>query len=202
MKTKDGIPVFLHELASVEVGGAIRRGVQTRNGLEEVVAGMVVKLFGTNSSTVIGQVEAKMAEINRILPTGVKLIPYYEQKTLVTACVATVRNALIQGVVLVVLVLMLFMGSLRPSLVVALALPFSVLFATLGLGYLGVSANLMVSGRTRYRYRHAGRWHDSPWWKMWTVCSVRPRRIRHAVRSSLRRVQRSPAPFSSRLQLL
>ena len=146
MKTKDGIPVFLHELASVEVGGAIRRGVQTRNGLEEVVAGMVVKLFGTNSSTVIGQVEAKMAEINRILPTGVKLIPYYEQKTLVTACVATVRNALIQGVVLVVLVLMLFMGSLRPSLVVALALPFSVLFATLGLGYLGVSANLMSLG--------------------------------------------------------
>ena len=146
MKTKDGIPVFLHELASVEVGGAIRRGVQTRNGLEEVVAGMVVKLFGTNSSTVIGQVEAKMAEINRILPTGVKLVPYYEQKTLVTACVATVRNALIQGVVLVVLVLMLFMGSLRPSLVVALALPFSVLFATLGLGYLGVSANLMSLG--------------------------------------------------------
>ena len=146
IKTRDGIPVFLRELADVEIGGAIRRGVQTRNGLEEVVAGMVVKLFGTNASTVIGHVEAKMAEINRILPTGVKLIPYYEQKTLVAACVATVRIALIQGVVLVVLVLMLFMGSLRPSVVVALAVPFSVFFATLWLGYFGISANLMSLG--------------------------------------------------------
>ena len=77
IKAKDGTPVFLRELADVEVGGAIRRGVQTRNGLEEVVAGMVVKLFGTNSSTVIEQVEAKMTEINRILPPGVKLVPYY-----------------------------------------------------------------------------------------------------------------------------
>jgi len=146
IKAKDGTPFFLRELADVEIGGAIRRGVQTRNGLEEVVAGMVVKLFGTNSSTVIEYVEAKMAEINRILPTGIKLIPYYEQKTLVTACVATVRNALVEGVVLVVLVLMFFMGSLRSSVVVALCIPFSVLFATLWMGYFDISANLVSLG--------------------------------------------------------
>lgn len=142
----DGIPIYLDQVADVQVGGAVRRGVQTRNGVEEVVAGMVVKLFGANSSTVIEQVEAKMAQINRILPDGVRLVPYYEQKTLVEACVRTVVNALLQGVLLVVLVLVAFMGSARPSVVVALAIPFSVLFATLGMKHLGISANLMSLG--------------------------------------------------------
>jgi cobalt-zinc-cadmium resistance protein CzcA len=146
VKSEDGTPVVLRDLADIELGGAIRRGVQTRNGVEEVVSAMVVKLFGTNSSTVIDQVEAKMAEINRILPAGIKLVPYYEQKTLVAACVATVTNALVQGIVLVALVLMAFMGGLRASIVVALSIPFSVLFATLWMGYFDISANLMSLG--------------------------------------------------------
>ena len=146
IKAVDGTPIFLSQVAGVGIGGAIRRGVQTRDGVEEVVAGMVIKLFGSNSSTVIERVEAKMEEINRILPQGVRLVPYYEQKTLVAACVATVTDALIQGIVLVTLVLILFMGSARPSLVVALSIPFSVLFATLGMHYFGLSANLMSLG--------------------------------------------------------
>ena len=146
IKAADGTPIFLNQVAEVGIGGAVRRGVQTRNGVEEVVAGMVIKLFGTNSSMVIERVEAKMEEINRILPDGVRLVPYYEQKTLVAACVATVTNALIQGIVLVTLVLILFMGSARPSLVVALSIPFSVLFATLGMHCFGISANLMSLG--------------------------------------------------------
>jgi heavy metal efflux system protein len=146
IKANYGTPVFLNQLAAIELGGAVRRGVQTRNGAGEVVAGMVVKLFGSNSSTVIGQVEAKMAELNRILPEGVRLVPYYEQKTLVEACVATVTNALVQGIVLVSLVLLVFMGSLRPSVVVALSIPFSVLFTALGMDYFGISANLMSLG--------------------------------------------------------
>ena len=146
IKAADGTPIFLNQVAEVGIGGAVRRGVQTRNGVEEVVAGMVIKLFGTNSSTVIERVEARMEEINRILPDGVRLVPYYEQKTLVAACVSTVTNALIQGIVLVTLVLILFMGSARPSLVVALSIPFSVLFATLGMRCFGISANLMSLG--------------------------------------------------------
>ena len=146
VKSEDGTPVFLHEIADIAIGGAIRRGVQTRNGTEEVVSGMVIKLLGTNASTVIERVERKLEEINAILPEGVRLVPYYEQKTLVEACVRTVRNALVQGIALVVLVLVLFLGALRPSVVVALAIPFSVLFATLGMGWLGLSANLMSFG--------------------------------------------------------
>ncbi|MEZ4763070.1 MAG: efflux RND transporter permease subunit [Calditrichia bacterium] len=76
----DGTRCICASFADVTIGGAIRRGVQTRNGAEEVVSGMVVKLCGTNSSTVIGAVEAKMAEINNILPEGVRIVPYYERK--------------------------------------------------------------------------------------------------------------------------
>ncbi len=146
IKAEDGIPVYLREVADIRTGGAIRRGVQTRNGISEVVSGMIIKLFGSNASTVIGQVEEKMAEINNILPDGVRIVPYYEQKTLVEACVNTVTDALLQGIVLVALVLLLFMGSFRPSLVVALSIPFSILFAMVGMYYFGISANLMSFG--------------------------------------------------------
>lgn len=146
IKTEGGTPVFLHEVADVAIGGAIRRGVQTRNGVHEVVAGMVVKLFGTNSSTVIGQVEEKVREIDAILPEGLRIVPYYEQRTLVEACVETVTDAIVEGIVLVVIVLVVFLEALRPSAVVALSIPFSILFATLGMGQLGISANLMSLG--------------------------------------------------------
>lgn len=146
IKTVDGTPVYLKQVADIQIGGAIRRGVQTRNGLGEVVAGMVVKLIGTNSSTVIGEVESKVEEINSTLPDGVKIVPYYEQKTLVKACVETVTNALLQGIFLVTIVLFVFMGAFRPSIVVALSIPFSVLFAILGMAYFDISANLMSFG--------------------------------------------------------
>jgi cobalt-zinc-cadmium resistance protein CzcA len=146
LKTVDGTAIHVHDVASVEEGGALRRGLQTRNGVGEVVAGMVVKLFGMNSSTVISSVEQRLEEINKTLPEGVLIRPYYDQKTLVEACVSTVENALMQGIVLVALVLLLFMGGLRPSLVVALAIPFSVLFACIAMYYFGISANLMSLG--------------------------------------------------------
>ena len=146
LKTEHGTPVYLKQVADVNVGGAIRRGLQTKNGTTEVVAGMVIKLFRSNSSTVIQKVESKLQEINESLPKGVKIVPYYEQKTLVEACVATVTNALVQGIGLVIVVLFAFMGGIRPSIVVALSIPFSVLFAMLGMRYFGISANLMSFG--------------------------------------------------------
>ncbi len=146
IKTKDGTPVYLKQLADVKIGGAIRRGVQTKDGMSEVVAGMVVKLYGSNSSTVIGKVEQKLAEINKMLPKGVRIVPYYQQKSLVQAAVNTVTDALLQGIVLVAFILIIFMGSIRPSLVVALSIPFSILFAFIGMRYLGLSVNLMSFG--------------------------------------------------------
>ncbi len=146
IKTDDGRPVFLRDVASIEVGGAVRRGLQTRNGTDEVVAGMVIKLYGTNASTVIERVEEKIDEINAILPTGLRIVPYYRQKEIVDASVGTVTAALIQGIVLVVVILLVFMGGFRASVVVATAVPFSILFAFTLMGYLGISANLMSLG--------------------------------------------------------
>jgi cobalt-zinc-cadmium resistance protein CzcA len=146
IKTVDGTPVFLRDLAELRVGGAIRRGVQTRDGLGEVVAGQVIKLVGANSSTVISAVEEKLAEVNQTLPSGVRIVPYYQQKSLVEAAVSTVTSALLIGIGLVILVLPFFMGGVRPSLVVALAIPFSVLTAFVGMRIFDISANLMSFG--------------------------------------------------------
>ncbi|MHB2154644.1 efflux RND transporter permease subunit [Calditrichota bacterium GD2] len=146
IKTIDGTPIYLKQIAEIKIGGAVRRGVQTRDGIEEVVAGMVVKLYGTNSSTVISKVEQKLKEINKILPEGVRIVPYYQQKSLVQAAVSTVTNALLQGIILVALILIIFMGSIRPSVVVALSIPFSILFAFIGMRYLNLSINLMSFG--------------------------------------------------------
>ncbi len=141
-----GTPVFLSDVAKIEIGGEIRQGLETMNGEREVVSGMVVKLFGTNSSTVINAVEAKLVEIQKALPNGVIIQPYYEQKTLVQNSVKTVTTALVQGVALVMIVLLIFVGGIRPSIVVALSIPFSVLFATTAMYYFGISANLMSLG--------------------------------------------------------
>lgn len=146
IKTVGGIPIHIHDVAEVREGGAVRRGLQTRNGTGEVVAGQVIKLFGTNSSTVIADVEDKMVEINDILPDGVRIVPYYDQKSLVEAAVSTVLNALVLGIVLVTLVILLFMGGWRPSVVVALSIPFSVLAAFLLMQQFEISVNLMSLG--------------------------------------------------------
>ena len=146
VKAVDGTPVFLADLADIKVGGAIRRGLQTRDGIGEVVAGQVIKLYGANSSSVIGAVETKLAEVNEILPEGVRIVPYYQQKSLVDAAVRTVTTSLVVGVALVALVLLIFMGGFRASVVVAMSIPFSVVVALIGMRIFGLSANLMSFG--------------------------------------------------------
>jgi cobalt-zinc-cadmium resistance protein CzcA len=146
IKAEDGRPIFLHNIAEVEIGGAIRQGLQTLNGEGEVVSGMVVALYGANASTVIQLVEEKLLEVEKALPPGVKIVPYYQQKELVSKSVRTVTSALVQGIALVAVVLLVFMGSFRASVVVAFSIPFSVLFATLAMGQFGISANLMSLG--------------------------------------------------------
>jgi heavy metal efflux system protein len=143
VKTIEGTPIFLNDLSEIRIGGDTRRGLQTRNGEKEIVAGQVVKLYGSNSSIIIEKVEKKLEEINKILPSDVSIVPYYEQKTLVNASLSTVTNALIQGIILVILVLILFLSDIRSSLIVAFSIPFSLLFAIVGMSYFGISANLM-----------------------------------------------------------
>lgn len=146
LRNYDGFPVLVRDVAAVKEGGEIRRGLQTMNGEGEVVAGMVIKLFGTNSSRVISRVEEKIQEINSILPEGVRIVPYYQQKSLVEAVLRTVLGALLLGVVLIIAVLFLFLRDLRSGLVVVLSLPFSLLVAVILMKFYGISLNLMSVG--------------------------------------------------------
>ena len=143
LKSEDGTPVYLNQLADVEIGGEIRQGLATMNGRGEAVVGMVLKLIGTNTSQVITDVKEKMKEINKVLPPGIKVVPYYDQATLVAKCVHTVTKALLEAIVLLVLIQLMMLGGLRPSIVVLAAIPFSLAFAFLLMKYFGVSANLM-----------------------------------------------------------
>ncbi len=143
---EDNTRIYLNQVADIRIGGAVRRGLETRNGTGEVVAGMVIKLMGANTSTVIRNVEEKLKTINAALPEGVKIVPYYDQKTLVEACVRTVTEALIIGVILVVLILLLFIGNIRGAIIVAGAIVFSVLSTFILMKYFGISANLMSLG--------------------------------------------------------
>ncbi|KJS32777.1 MAG: metal transporter [Desulfatitalea sp. BRH_c12] len=146
LKVRDGTPVHLDQVADVVIGGEVRRGLATMNGKGEVVVGMILKLIGTNTSTVISDLKTRLQEVNQTLPPGVTVVAYYDQAKLVAKCIQTVTHALVQGIVLVAIVLMVFMGGLRPSAVVALSIPFSILFAFIVMKVLGISANLMSLG--------------------------------------------------------
>lgn len=146
VKTIDGIPVRMCDVAHVDFGKEIRRGVVTRNGTEEVVAGIVMKLYGQNTSEVIENLTKKIPDVQRSLPEGVKLVPYYDQNTLVKNAVGTVQNALWQGSILVIAILALFLGNIRSAFIVAMALPICALVAVIGMGLTGMSANLMSLG--------------------------------------------------------
>ena len=146
LKSKSGTPVFLRQVADVATGGEVRRGLATMNGKGEAVVGMVLKLIGTNTSTVIKDVKDRMDKINKVLPPGIKVVPYYDQATLVAKCVRTVTNALIEAVLLIVLIQLLMLGGIRPSIVVLAAIPFSLAFSFLAMKYLDISANLMSLG--------------------------------------------------------
>lgn len=146
LKSEDGTPVYLNQVADVVIGGEIRQGLATMNGEGEAVVGMILKLIGTNTSTVIKDVKTRMEEINKVLPPGIKLVPYYDQASLVANCVKTVTKALSEAVILIVIILLIMLGGIRSSIVVLTAIPFSLAFAFLLMRYFGISANLMSLG--------------------------------------------------------
>ena len=127
-------------------GREVRRGVVTHNGEQEVVSGIVLKLYGENTSEVIERLYRKVAAVQKMLPAGVRLVPYYEQAELVAKATGTVKNALLVGGALVILVLLVFLESIRAALLVALTLPVCALIAFIGMRWFGVSANLMSLG--------------------------------------------------------
>ncbi|MGH9201764.1 MAG: efflux RND transporter permease subunit, partial [Vicinamibacterales bacterium] len=141
-----GSPVYVRNVAAVTIGPEVRRGAVTMNGKGEVVTGIVLKRIYENTSKVIDAVKAKVTDINRTLPAGVKVEPYYDQSELVGRAVGTVKTALLEGAVLIVIILFLFLGNARSALIVTTMLPLSLLLAFMLMQYSGLSANLMSLG--------------------------------------------------------
>ncbi|MFN8583164.1 MAG: CusA/CzcA family heavy metal efflux RND transporter [Gemmatimonadaceae bacterium] len=143
---RGGSAVFVRNVAEVSIGPEVRRGAVTANGKGEVVTGIVLKRIYENTSQVIAAVKAKVAEINASLPSGVKVIPYYDQAALVERAVGTVKEALLEGAVLIIIILFLFLGNVRSALIVTGMLPLSLLLAFILMHNFALSANLMSLG--------------------------------------------------------
>ena len=146
VKVTNGVPIKFADVAEVSYGNEIRRGAVTHNGRQEVVSGIVLKLFGENTSEVIARLSRKVEEVQETLPDGVNLVPYYEQAELVHQATWTVKKALVLGAGLVVITLAVFLGNFRSSFIVALSLPVCALIAVLAMRLKGISANLMSFG--------------------------------------------------------
>lgn len=143
---KDGTPVYLRDVAEVTIGAEVRQGAVTRDGKGEVVAGMIVMLKGENSKEVVSRVKDTVDRIGGTLPEGVKINVFYDRTSLIEACIATVRNALLEGGILVIIVLFLFLAELRTSFIVLVSLPLTFLVSFIVMGWLGISSNLMSLG--------------------------------------------------------
>ena len=142
LKSEDGIPVYLRDVASVIEAPAPRFGAVTHDG-EEVVLGMALARIGENAKDVVKAVEAKLDTVRGALPDGMVLKPVYTRTDLVDQAVGTATRALVEGSILVGIVLLLFLGELRSALVVIVTLPLAMLIAFIGMERFGLSANLM-----------------------------------------------------------
>lgn len=140
-----GVPVTVGDIAKVEYGAAIRRGAEVANGAESV-GGYVFKLINTNTQKVLEDVAARVEGLNDSLPEGMRINAYYTQGDLVEKAIGTVEKALLEGSVLVLVLLYLFLGNLRSTLIVVASLPLSVLIAFIAMNFVGLSANLMSLG--------------------------------------------------------
>ncbi len=140
-----GVPIRIRDVAEVGIGRELRTGAATDNG-REVVLGTVFMLIGENSRTVSRAVDQKMAEINRNLPQGVHAVTVYDRTVLVDKAIGTVKKNLLEGAILVIVILFLFLGNIRAALITAMVIPLSMLFTFSGMVGYRVSANLMSLG--------------------------------------------------------
>lgn len=146
VKSHNSVPIFVRSIGSVNIGTAPRQGAATRDGMGEVVTGIVMMLKGGNSREVIERVKERIEQIKMTLPEGVTLKPFYDQSILVEQTIHTVATNLIEGGVLVILVLLLMLGNLRAALIVTAAIPISMMFSFMGMKEMGITANIMSLG--------------------------------------------------------
>jgi len=146
VKQQNGIPVLVRDVATVQFGSPPRYGAMTYNGEKEVVGGLVLMMKGANSAEVVGLVKERMKTIEKSLPDDVVIEAFLDRTNLIDRAINTVKTNLIEGALIVIFVLVLFLGNFRAGLIVASAIPLSLLFAMALMNLFGVSANLMSLG--------------------------------------------------------
>ncbi|HEX5152846.1 MAG TPA: CusA/CzcA family heavy metal efflux RND transporter [Parafilimonas sp.] len=145
-KQSNGIPVIIRDVAKVQLGSPPRYGAMTYNGEKEVVGGIVLMLKGANSADVVARVKERMPTVQKSLPSDVVIEPFIDRTNLISRAIHTVERNLIEGALIVIFVLIVFLGNIRAGLIVASAIPLSLLFALAMMNVFGVSANLMSLG--------------------------------------------------------
>lgn len=148
LKESGGTPVYMRDVADVRIGTEVRAGAMIKNGATEAVGGVVLMTSGGNAKEIVGRVKERVAQINskHMIPDGLQIVPYYDRSQLVDAAIHTVTEVLGEGVVLVVVILFLFLGDLRSSLIVSANLLLTPLLTFLVMNQIGLSANLMSLG--------------------------------------------------------
>lgn len=148
LKEVGGTPVYVRDVAEVTLGEEVRHGAMIKDGHTEAVGGVVMMIRAGNAKEVVGRVKARVAEINArgMLPGGLQVVPYYDRSELVDAALWTVVKVLLEGVLFVVVVLVLFLGDLRSSLIVVATLVLTPLATFIVMNRYGISANLMSLG--------------------------------------------------------
>jgi cobalt-zinc-cadmium resistance protein CzcA len=146
VKNVENKPVFIRDIAQVEIGTQIRQGGVTQDGKGEVVTGIVMMLRGGNGREVISDIEEKIETINASLPEGVEIEKFYDQSDLISRTTTTLLTNLTEGGMLVIVILLLMLGEISGALIVAMVIPLSMLFAFIGMREFGLAANLMSLG--------------------------------------------------------
>ncbi len=148
LKEQDGVPVFMRDVAEVQIGHEVRVGAVLKNGYTESVGGIVIMIRAGNAKEVVSRVKARVKEINEkgMLPNGLQIVPYYDRSELVDAALNTVTKVLIEGIILVILILFLFLGDVRSSVIVVATLILTPLITFMVMNRYGISANLMSLG--------------------------------------------------------
>ena len=144
--TNNGTPLLINDVAEVRIGSAVRYGGMTYNDEGEAAGAVVMMLKGGNSSQVIENVKERIKQIEKTLPEGVAIEPFLDRTKMVNSAIGTVSKNLMEGALIVIFVLVLFLGNLRAGLLVASVIPLAMLFAVIMMNLFGVSGNLMSLG--------------------------------------------------------
>ena len=139
-------PIYIRDIGQVKIGAELRQGAVTMNGQGEAVAGIVLSLKGASGRDVVNAVKDKLPDIQKALPKGVELVPFYDRTDLVKKAIHTVTKALQEGAVFVFIILVVLLADIRSAIVVTLILPLAALFAFIMMKWYGLSANLMSLG--------------------------------------------------------